>query len=372
MAPAPYAGIGRIVVLRPCALGDLMFALPALGALRETYPEASITLLGRPWQAAFLADRPGAVDAVRVVPPIRGVGAPTDAVEDAEAVEAFLNALNARGADGDGFDLAIQLYGGGRYSNPFLRRIAARHYVGMRAPDAPPLDRTLPYVYLQNERLRLLEVVRLVGARTAELAPRLALLPRDRAEAVQRLGPDDGAPWVVVQPGATDPRRRWRPERFAAVADALAAAGARIAVNGARDERETVQAVMAAMRHPAVDLAEAGLSLGGLAGVIARSALVLSNDTGPLHLAQALGTASFGIYWFSNLLISGPLFAARHRHAVALDPHCPVCGQENLSSRCPHDVSFVDAVSVDAVRDQALALFAEVLTSRSSASSSTA
>ena len=78
------------------------------------------------------------------------------------------------------------------------------------------------------------------------------------------------------------------------------------------------------------------------------------------------------ICWFSNLLISGPLFAARHRHAVVLDPRCPVCGQDNVGARCAHDVSFVDAVAVDAVRDQALALLAEVLTSRSSASSSTA
>lgn len=370
MACGPYAGVRRIVVLRPCALGDLMFALPALGALRETYPDASITLLGLPWQADFLAGRPGPIDEVRVVPTIPGVGAPPDAAEDGAAVAALLAGLN-EGEHG-GVDLAIQLYGGGRYSNPFLQRIGARHTLGMRAPDAPPLERTLRYVYLQNERLRLLEVVGLAGARTAALEPRLTVLPRDRAEAAAWLGADDGAPWVVVQPGATDPRRRWRPERFAAVADALAAAGARIAVNGGPDERAVVAAVIAAMRSPAVDLAAAGLSRSGLVGAIARAALVLSNDTGPLHLAQALGTASIGIYWFSNLLISGPLFTGRHRHAVALDPRCPVCGQDNVGARCAHDVSFVDAVSVDAVRDQALALLAEVLTSRSSASSSTA
>lgn len=368
MAWPPYARVRRIVVLRPCALGDLMFALPALGALRETYPDASITLLGLPWQADFLVGRPGAIDAVRVVPTIPGVGAPPDATEDGAAVAALLAALNADG----GVDLAFQLYGGGRYSNPFVQRIGARHTVGMRAPDAPPLERTLPYVYLQNERLRLLEVVGLAGARSATLEPRLPVLPRDLAEAAARLGADDGTPWVLVQPGATDPRRRWPPERFAAVADALAAAGARVAVNGGPDECAVVAAVIAAMRHPAVDLAASGLSRSGLVGVIARAALVLSNDTGPLHLAQALGTASVGIYWFSNLLISGPLFVARHRDAVALDPRCPVCGQDNVVARCAHDVGFVDSVAVDTVRDQALSLLAEVLTSRSSASSSTA
>lgn len=63
-----------------------MFALPALAALRETYPDASITRLGRPWQATLLGGRPGAVDAVRVLPTVRGVGAP--AFVDAVPVEA--------------------------------------------------------------------------------------------------------------------------------------------------------------------------------------------------------------------------------------------------------------------------------------------
>lgn len=186
------------------------------------------------------------------------------------------------------------------------------------------------------------------------------------------LGADDGTPWVVVQPGATDPRRRWPPGRFAVVADALATAGARVAVNGSSPERELVAAVCRRMRHRALDLAAQNLSLGGLAGVLARAALLLSNDTGPLHLAQAVGTASVGVYWFSNLLISAPLFAARHRYCVALEPNCPLCGQDNVAGRCAHQASFVAKVGVDAVRDQALALFAEVVNSRSSASYSTA
>ena len=354
----PFDDVHHIVVLRPCAVGDFVFALPALAALRETYPAATLTLLGRAWQAAFLAGRPGTVDAVRVMPSVPGVGAPVDAPSDETQVRDFIDRLNASGVD-----LAIQLYGGGRYSNPFLRRIKARHSVGMRAPDAPPLARTLPYVYLQNERLRLLEVVGLAGAATATLDPRLALLPRDLEEAGRCL-PWRRVPLVVLQPGATDPRRRWAPERFAAVADALADAGARIAVNGSADERDLVRQVCRAMRHPAHDLAAAGLSLSGLAGVLSRAALVLSNDTGPLHLAQAVGAATFGIYWFSNLLISAPLVGARHRHAVSLSARCPVCGRENLPDPCGHQVSLVDDVGVDEVAAGALALYREEVARR--------
>lgn len=354
----PFDDVRHIVVLRPCAVGDFVFALPALAALRETYPLATLTLLGRAWQAEFLAGRPGAVDEVRVMPTVPGVGAPPDAIADEAEVCDFIDRLNAGGVD-----LAIQLYGGGRYSNPFLRRIKAGRLIGMRAPDAPSLARTLPYVYLQNERLRLLEVVGLAGATTATLDPRLALLPRDFEEAGRCL-PWSRVPLVVVQPGATDPRRRWAPERFAAVADALADAGARIAVNGSTEERGLVRRVCRAMRHPAHDLAAAGLSLSGLAGVLARAALLLSNDTGPLHLAQAVGTATFGIYWFSNLLISAPLMAARHRHVVALSARCPVCGRENLPRPCGHEASFVDDVSVEDVTTGALALYREEVARR--------
>lgn len=359
-----YPDVRRIVVVRPGAVGDFVFALPALAALRETYPEATITLAGRAWQTAFLDGR-GVVDTAVTLPVVRGVGAPATALEDPAQIAQVLDQLA-------GADLAIQLYGGGAYSNPFVRRLRARHSVGMQAPGAEPLDRNLPYVYLQNERLRLLEVASLAGAATCELDPRLPVLPRDVLEAAACLGEAGGAPWVVVQPGATDPRRRWPAARFARVADALAAAGARIAVNGSADERALVDEVRRAMRHPALDLAARGLSVSGLAGVLARAALVVSNDTGPLHLAQALGTPTVGIYWFSNLLISAPLVAARHRHAVALDASCPLCGTDNFQRRCTHHASLVGGVATDAVRDQALALFAEVRRSRSSASLRTA
>lgn len=296
--------------------------------------------------------------------PIRGVGAPATVLEDPARIARALEALA-------GADLAIQLYGGGRYSNAFVRRIDARHRIGMQAPGAVPLDRNVPYVYLQNERLRLLEVAGLAGAATTDLDPRLPRLARDLDEAADCLGTDDGTPWVVVQPGATDPRRRWPAVRFAAVADALAAAGARVAVNGSAAERDLVAAVRRAMRHPALDLAERGLSVSGLVGVLARAALVVANDTGPLHLAQAVGTPTVGVYWFTNLLISAPLVASRHRHAVALDATCPLCGADNAQRRCSHQASLVTGVAVDAVRDQALALFAAAA-SRSSAASRTA
>jgi ADP-heptose:LPS heptosyltransferase len=342
--------VHRIGVLRPSPLGDFVFALPALAALRAAYPQAHIALLGLPWQREFLAGRPGPVDEVIELPPMRGLGAGLGARQDDKQIDAFVHAMRARR-----FDIAMQLYGGGRHSNPFLSRLGARVTIGMRAVDAPALDRWIEYMPWRNERLRLLEVVALAGASAADLAPPLAAAERDEDELQRGLRLPPG-PLAVLQPGARDPRRRWSADRFAAVGDALAAAGARIVVHGSEGERELVGQVADAMHEPALD-ASGALSLSGLAALLRRARLLVSNDTGPLHLAQAVGTSTVGIYWFMNLIGSAPLMASRHRHAFSTRTRCPVCDEENVRDRCEHDVSFVDDVGVEEVKALALRAF---------------
>ena len=165
-------------MLRAGALGDLIFTLPALDALRAAYPEAEIVLLGKPWMANLLHERPGPVDRVVIVPPVRGVGTPENAGQDERALNAFFAQMQA-----ERFDIALQLHGGGRYSNPFVTRLGARVSAGLCDVDAAPLDRTMPYFYHQNERMRQLEAVALVGATARTLEPHLAVMPRDVDEA---------------------------------------------------------------------------------------------------------------------------------------------------------------------------------------------
>jgi hypothetical protein len=122
------------------------------------------------------------------------------------------------------------------------------------------------------------------------------------------------------------------------------------------------------MRSRPADLTGA-LSISGLAALLARARLVVSNDTGPLHLAQALGTPTVGIYWLTNLLTCAPLAWEGRRMAVSLDPDCPVCGRPNLVERCEHDVSFVASVPMQEVIAAALALFTPPARKRSAAAS---
>lgn len=346
----PLPNIRNIAVLRPSAVGDFIFALPALAALRAAYPAAHLVLLGRRWHRAFLAGRPGPWDEVIELPPIPGVGVPADLSCDAAAVERAVATLQARR-----FDLALQLHGGGRYSNPFVQRLHARVTAGAQADDAPPLDHHLRYAWMRNERSRLLEVVRLVGAAPVDLAPPLALTARDHAELAAALAPLR-TPYVVLQPGASDPRRRWAADRFAAVGDALAAAGAHVIVQGDASERALTAEVAQRMSQPATD-GGGRLGLGALAALLAGAALLVSNDTGPLHLGHAVGCPSIGLFWWMNLHTAEPLVLGSMRPLYSARTHCPVCGADNVFSGCAHPASFVDDIPLEQVRDAALALF---------------
>ncbi len=122
-------------------------------------------------------------------------------------------------------------------------------------------------------------------------------------------------------------------------------------------ERGLAEAVVAAMRAPARSVA-GRLPLGGLTGLLARCAVVVSNDSGPLHLAAAVGARTAGIFWCGNLINGGPVSRTEHRPAVSWRLDCPRCGAHCLRERCPHPDSFVTDVPVDEVRSAALALLA--------------
>jgi ADP-heptose:LPS heptosyltransferase len=349
-AGAPVPGAERIAVLRSNLLGDLVMTLPALTALRAAYPDAEITYLGRPWHADLLEGRPGPWDRVVVVPPWPGVREAPGASRSGFEVHRFLAAQRA-----EGYDVALQLHGGGGNSNPFVTALGARVTAGARDTGAPPLDRWLPYVHDQHEVLRCLELAGLVGATPITLEPRLAVTPTDAAaaDAVLPAGP---RPLVALHPGASDPRRRWPAGCFAAVADALAGEGVRVVLVGSgADDRQAADAIRAATSVPVLDLV-GRLSLGTLAGVLARCRVVVANDSGPRHLAEAVGTATVGVFLEHNLLNAGPLTRRRHRVAVSTRTTCPVCGVDQGRFRCGHDRSLVAGVPTAAVLAAALDL----------------
>jgi ADP-heptose:LPS heptosyltransferase len=257
-----------------------------------------------------------------------------------------------RSVQPEAFDLAVQVHGGGKNSNPFLLRCGARLSVGLRAPDAVALDRWVPY--FQPETLRCLEVVALVGATTRAIEPRLQATPADLSQSC-RVVEQTPRPLAVLHPGASAPARRWPAERFARVGDALAQRGCHVVLTGVAEEQDTVDEVLHRMRHAAQD-ACGHLTLNGLAGLLARAAILVCNDTGPLHVAMALGTPTVGIYWCGNLINAGPFSRTWNRPVVSWRSTCPTCGVNTLAEKCPHGHPPVDDVCVEEVVGHALDL----------------
>ncbi|WP_314193436.1 glycosyltransferase family 9 protein [uncultured Arthrobacter sp.] len=371
-----FSGVSRIAVLRGGGLGDLMFALPAVAALKAAYPDASVTLLGTPVHAELLSQTVGPVDETVILPFSEGV---RPGPEDDDELERFFAGMRARK-----FDLAVQLHGGGRYSNPFLLRLGARHTVGTRTADAARLERTVPYLYYQHEPLRALEVAGFAGAPPRELEARLQALPEFRRQLEQELLGNDGQGHgnrgpgnhrvLVIHPGATDERRRWPAERFAAVARKAVDDGFRVYVVGDRSEKELAETVVELAAEPsgtgqsqdvrpAVESLAGKLSLGELAALLAGSAVVVANDSGPRHLAQALGTPTVGIFWTGNAINAAPLGRSMHRIHLGWVTRCEVCGVDVTqvgwtAPRCPHDESTVKAVEPAEVYEDVLQLTA--------------
>jgi ADP-heptose:LPS heptosyltransferase len=307
-----------------------------------------------PSHAALLAGRPGtAVTDVEVLPVAHGI---RKGEQDDSAIEEFLGRMRERR-----FDLVMQANGGGRNSNPFVLAMEPRHTIGTVTDDAVPLERNLPYRYYQHEVQRWLEVAGLAGAAPVELEPRLGVTDAERAAARALLG--DG-PVLVIHPGATDPRRRWPADRFGAVAAEVVRSGAQVLVVGDATDvdaaHEIVVAATAALPaglQPRVRSLADRLSLSELAGVLAEADVVLANDSGPRHLAQALGTPTVGLFWFGNALNAAPMGRLRHRILLAWVTACPICGADVTqvgwtAERCPHDPSFLTDIQVPAVLDE--------------------
>lgn len=344
--------IKKIAVLRANALGDYIFCLPALQALRETFYDAEIVLLGRAWHKEYLQNRPGPVDRVVVVPLYPGISEREGFVTDEEALAAFFTDMQK-----EKFDIAFQIHGGGKNSNPFLLRLGAKLTVGLKTPDAAALDINIPYIYYFNETLRYLEVVRRAGAATKNIEPQITVTDNDLSEAKSILTNIDNKPVAVIHPGASDIKRRWPEENFAATADYLTELGYHVCITGLAWERRIVDAVINNMQYKnEVQDVSGKLSLGGSTGLLSFSEIIISNDTGPLHLARALQRPTVGIYWFANIINALPMTATLHRNLLSFIMNCPLCGASSIkfneySGTCQHNTSLVADITVDEMKE---------------------
>lgn len=339
------ADIHRIVVVRALFLGDLLVATPALRGLRMGFPAAEITFVGLPW-ARDLALGLGSIDRFLAFP-----GFPS--IPETEAVpaqtEAFLNEARSYA-----YDLAVQLHGDGSVMNSFVRELGARHSLGFaRDPDEAPLTMAEPYPGDDlHEAVKFADLMRRIAARPDTYQLEFPVELADEAALNELIEGSPGArPLIALHPGASAPSRRWPVDRFAAVADRLHQdLDAEILILGGPGEVALARGVADRMLAPAVNLA--GLtSIGVLGAAIARADLFICNDSGPAHIAYAVGTPSVTMFGPGKISRWSPRDPLRHT-VIAKGVDCSPCGY----AECPIDHRCLEIVAVDEVVDAAARL----------------
>lgn len=332
-------GVQSIAVVRALGgIGDVLCVVPALKRLRALAPDARITYIGRPQIEGVVARYPALVDRFLAFSGFPGV---PEHPFDPAALTAWLEAR----AREERFDLAIQLHGSGSVTNVFTGLIGAKrqvgyHVPGLWAPDAasPPFPDALAEV------ARWTALIDTLGVSGTDDALEFPVADTDR-DAVRSMLPPGR--YTVVHAGASDPRRRWPVDRFAAVADALAGQGLTIVLTGTADEADAVAGVANAMSASSISLC-GRTTLGQAAALIEGATIVVTNDTGTSHIAAALAVPSVVIFIASDPARWAPANAALH---VA------VGGGVNdlpIGSTSPRREAVYP--SVEAVRDAALRL----------------
>jgi len=151
-----------------------------------------------------------------------------------------------------------------------------------------------------------------LGLKQTEVSWDLAT-PPEAHEWARAQWEEDGRPVLMISPCSSHQRRNWYAERHAALADHAASQGWRVVLCGGRSEleRSTSDAILAAMKHPALDLVGKD-TLKQLPALLARASLLVTPDSGPMHIANAVGTKVLGLHAASNPARSGPYSDRRY------------------------------------------------------------
>lgn len=300
MIPPPAPPTHRsLCLLRLSALGDVTHVLPLVHTLRAAWPGVALT-----WVIGKAEHRL-----------LEGLAGVEFIVYDKASGFGGMRAVRRRLA-GQRFDALLQMQVAAR-ANLLSAFIPADRRIGYdraRARDLHGLfvDERIP----DRPGIHVLDAIgsfcEPLGLRQDAVAWHLPV--PDEAHAWARSQwPDDGVPTLLISPCSSHALRNWRAERHAALADHAASRGWRIVLCGGRSalERDTADAILAAMREPALDLVGKD-TLKQLPALLQRADLVVSPDSGPMHIANAMGSKVLGLHAASNPARSGPYSDRRY------------------------------------------------------------
>ena len=293
----------HVLCIRLDALGDVLMTTPALRAVKQAMPDRRVTLLTSPGGAAIAGMLTDVDHTLTYEAPWMKA---SPARVEPQAEEHLLERLRA-----EHFDAAIIFTVFSQNPLPAalmcylagipLRLAHCRENPYQLLTDWVP--ETEPNAQLRHEVRRQLDLVATVGCRTVDERLSLSVAPRDVATVKQRLAAIGLTPkghWIVVHPGASAASRRYPPELYAEAVEQLAVEhGIGIVFTGSRSEAPLVEAIRSRLTVPSTSFA-GELTLGELAALIASAPLLLTNNTGPAHLAAALATPVVDLYALTN------------------------------------------------------------------------
>ena len=332
--------MNRILIVRLSALGDIVHALPVLAAITRQWPAARVDWLVEHAYAPILSMVKGLHRRVVVRGPATAETADTVSFGGLGAYASAASHLRAQH-----YDAALDLQGLLK-SATWARISGARRVIGFdRAHLREPLAGRLysetvvapDGVHVIHKNLSMLKALGIdSGPLELSLAPAASPATRDAIAAMGGAGN-----YVVLNPGAAWPNKRWPPELFGALAAALfARTRLRSVVTWGPSERELAEVVCrgsdgAAQPAPPTSIAD-------LAVLVRDAALVISGDTGPLHIAAAMGAPLVGLYGPTWPERNGPWHA--DDEVISRAGEC-VCHHKRRCLRgspCIHDIALSD------------------------------
>jgi lipopolysaccharide heptosyltransferase I len=290
----------RIAIVKPSALGDIVHAFPVLSALRMRYPRAHVTWVVNHAYEPLLNGHPD-LDATMPFDRAAAKGSPLAALRNYLQFACLLRRQR--------FDLVVDLQGLLRSSlMAFATRAPRRVGLGS-AREGATFFYTDVVPVADPDRMHAVDRCwRVAEALGVGDAPKLFRVPVPEAArewAGQRLG-GWPRPWLMLGVGARWITKRWPPGHFAKlVRTAQARFGGTAVFVGSRDEVAVASAVAKELDGPVLDLA-GHTALPQLAAILARADVMIANDTGPLHLAAALGRPVVAPYTCTSIVENGP------------------------------------------------------------------
>ncbi len=317
--------VHRILLIRPGGIGDAVLLAPTIEALKKKFPKAELTVLAEKRNAGVFALIPGVDQVLRY-----------------DVAKEFLAVFRLKP------DIIIDSEQYHRLSAVVARLIGAEILIGFGSNERARLfHHAIPYSHDTYEAISFLQLLGPLGIGPSDIlydAPFLKIPAAAQSNASKLLALLAGHPYVTVFPGASIPERRWGAERFAKVAASLRDLGYTIVIVGGKEDMASAPEIIANIN---------GLNFTGqttlaeTAAILKYSALLISGDSGILHIGVGLDIPTISLFGSGIAKKWGP--QGPQHHVLQSHLPCSPCTKFGYTKRCPQNAECMRMIGTEEV-----------------------